>query len=57
MKMLYLHSDRSEIVEWQGTSSDGEYGFIVVKGLVSGLMWYTTRDRLVALTPLMEALC
>lgn len=56
MKMLYLHSDRSEVVEWQGTSSDGEHGFIVVKGLISGLMWYTTRDRLVALTPLMEAL-
>lgn len=56
MKMLYLHSEGCEIVEWQRASSD-DSGFIVVRSLLSGLMWYTSRDRLVQLTPLMEALC
>lgn len=56
MIMLYLHKDGCELVEWQRASSD-DSGFIIVKGLLSGLMWYTTRDRLISLTPLMEALC
>jgi len=56
MRMLYLNSNGCEIVEWRRTSSDGESGFVIVTSIISGLMWYTTRDRLVALTPLMEAL-
>ena len=55
MIMLYLHKDGCELIEWQRASSD-DSGLIVVKGLLSGLLWYTSRDRLVALTPLMEAL-
>ena len=55
MIMLYLHKDECELVEWQRASSD-DSGFVIVKGVLSGLMWYTTRDRLVALTPLMETL-
>jgi len=56
MRMLYLNSNGCEIVEWRITSSDGESGFVIVTSIISGLMWYTTRDRLVALTPLMEVL-
>lgn len=56
MKMLYLSGDKCEIVEWQRVSSDSS-GVVVVKSLLSGLMWYTPVERLVQLTPLMEALC
>lgn len=56
MKMLYLYGDRCEIVEWQRGSSYSS-GVVLVKGLLSGLMWYTPIERLVRLTPLMEALC
>jgi hypothetical protein len=57
MIMLYLHKDGCELVEWQRASSDDDSGFVIVKGLLSGIMWYTTRDRLISPTPLMEALC
>lgn len=56
MKMLYMFKDTCEIVEWHRASSD-DSGVVVVKSLLSGLMWYTPFERLVRLTPLMEALC
>jgi hypothetical protein len=56
MKMLYMFKDTCEIVEWQRVSSDSS-GIVIVKSLLSGLMWYTPVERLVQLTPLMEALC
>jgi len=56
MKMLYMFKDTCEIVEWQKAASDAS-GVVVVKSLLSGLMWYTPVERLVQLTPLMEALC
>jgi hypothetical protein len=58
MKMVYLplHSDMiPEIVEYFPTSSD-KSGWVVVTSYYTGLTWYCELDRLIPLTPLMEAL-
>lgn len=53
---LYLSNGNAELVEWHRVASDNS-GIIVVKSVRSKLMWYTSVENLIPLTPLMEALC